>query len=366
MTWIAVALAGVALVVGLLIAPRLRDLPSVRDQLMALVLLAILLTLTPLVVFGAVTFRSGLLTGQGVAVLVVGAASTGAALVAALSLQRAIMRALDALSTSAAALSAGDLSVRAPVEGPQEIRDLAVSFNRMVENVQTHAESRREMTAWISHDLGAPVTLMKAMLEAIEDGVAEPDRYLRSMREQIDVLAELISDLIDLARIDAGQLSVQPRETSLHDTIESAAGAATALASRGRVSIATSIEPNLPRAWCDPNLVDRVLLNLLTNAIRHTPEGGQVDVRGWASDSEVLIAVENSGEGISGDVIAKIFVPFWRGESRVVSGSQEERRLGLGLTIAHGLIAAQGGRIWAENRDEGGVRFIFAVEARRS
>jgi len=364
MTWVALALAGLALVVGLAIAPRLRQLPSVRDQLMALVLLAIFLTLAPLVVFGAATFRSGLLTRQGVAVLAVGVASTGAALVAALSLQRAIMGALDGLATSAAALSAGDLSVRAPVAGPQEIKDLAVSFNRMAENVETHVESRQEMTAWISHDLGAPVTLMKAMLEAIEDGMAEPDRYLRSMREQVDVLADLISDLLELARIDAGQLSVQLRETHLSETIEAATRGVRALASKGSAGISTSIEPNLPRAWCDQDLVDRVLLNLLTNAVRHTPPGGQVDVRAWVSGDEILIAVENSGEGISDDAIAKIFDPFWRGEARVVSGSKQERRLGLGLTIAHGMIAAQGGRIWAENRDEGGVRFTFALEAR--
>lgn len=364
MTWVALALAGLGLVVGLAIAPRLRRLPSVRHQLMALVLLAIALTLVPLAVFGVVTFRSGLLTQPGIAVLAVGAASTGAALVAALSLQRAIMRALDELTTSASALSAGDLSVRALVQGPQEIKDLAVSFNRMAENVQAHVESRHEMTAWIGHDLGAPVTLMKAMLEAIEDGMAEPERYLRSMREQVDGLADLISDLLELARIDAGQLPVQLRETPLGDTIETAVRAIGALASKEQVEIATSIDPNLPRAWCDPDLVDRVLLNLLTNAVRHAPPGGKVDVRARFSSDEVFVSVENSGDGISDDAIAKVFDPFWRGDARAVSSSEQERRLGLGLTIAQGMIAAQGGRIWAEAPHEGGVRLTFALEAR--
>ncbi|CAN5664829.1 hypothetical protein BH18ACT17_BH18ACT17_12290 [soil metagenome] len=364
MTWVALALAGATLVIGLSIAPRLRAFPSVRQQLMALAVLAIVLTLAPLVVFGVITFRSGLLTSQGIAVLAVGIASTGAALAAASSLQRAIMRALDGLSASAAELAAGDLSVRAPTQGPQEVRDLAAAFDRMAENVERHVESRRELTAWISHDLGAPVTLMRAMLEAIEDGVVEPERYLGPLREQVEALADLISDLLELSRIDGGQLTVHPHQVPLGDTIEAATAAVAALASKERVRIDTSIEPGLPSAWCDRDLVDRVLLNLITNAVRHTPAGGQVRVRAWASGSEVLVAVDNSGLSIGDDAIVKIFEPYWRGDAPA-SSSKEQRRLGLGLTIARALIAAQGGRIWAENRREGGVSLIFSLEARR-
>lgn len=365
MIWVAFAVAAVALVVGLLIAPRLQRLPSVRQQLVGLALLGILLPLLPLLLFAAITVRTRLFTSQGIAVLVVGAVSMGVALAAALSLQRAIMGALERLSASVSSLSAGDLAVRAQVEGPEEIQQLARSFNVMAGNIQSLIESRREMTARISHDLGTPVTLLKAMLEAIADGVADSDQYLGPMQEQVNVLADLISGLLELAQIDAGQLRVHIAETALDDTIRAVAQAMGAAAMERGISISTSIEPGLTRASCDKDLVERVLLNLLTNAVRHTQPGGAVVLGTSTSGDEVRISVENSGEGVPQSSLEAVFEPFWRGASASSSGpATHARRLGLGLTIARELVVAQGGKIWAENT-RGGARFTFSLKAVR-
>jgi signal transduction histidine kinase len=202
---------------------------------------------------------------------------------------------------------------------------------------------------------------MQAMLEAIDDGLAEPHEYVPALRERVALLASLVDDLFELARIDAGVLTLELQATSLDGVVDSCVRGLRAEASAKGISLETRIEPSSPRVRCAPEKVERVLYNLLTNALRHTPTDGSVAVVVRPDGNEVAVAVEDSGDGVDTETAERMFERFWRGEtSRTTSGS------GLGLAIARGLVEAQGGRIWTENRPQGGARVVFTLPVTES
>jgi signal transduction histidine kinase len=230
----------------------------------------------------------------------------------------------------------------------------------MAASVEELFDARRQLVAWASHDLRTPLASMKAMLEAVEDGLVEPERYVPALKQQVDALGILVDDLFELARLDAGVLSLELREAPLAGVVRSALGGLEAEAEARRVALAARIDGD-PTAICAPDKVERVLLNLLTNAIRHTPSDGSVAVVVEPFEREVRVSVEDTGEGIPADSTRRVFDHFWRGDR---SRTSETGGAGLGLAIAHGLVEAQGGRIWAENVAGGGARISFTLPRR--
>jgi signal transduction histidine kinase len=230
----------------------------------------------------------------------------------------------------------------------------------MAASVEELFDARRQLVAWASHDLRTPLASMQAMLEAVEDGLVEPERYVPALKQQVDALRGLVDDLFELARLDAGVLSLELREAPLAGVVRSALGGLEAEAEARHVALAARIDGD-PTAVCAPDKVERVLLNLLTNAIRHTPSDGSVAVIVEPLDGEVRVSVEDTGEGIPADSTKRVFDHFWRGDR---SRTSETGGAGLGLAIAHGLVEAQGGRIWAENVAGGGARVSFTLPRR--
>jgi two-component system sensor histidine kinase BaeS len=269
-----------------------------------------------------------------------------------------VAQGIDRLRASSAALAGGDLTARAVEEGPAELADLARSFNEMAANLGRLFDARRELVAWASHDLRTPIASLQAMLEAVEDGLAPPEHYLPAMNDQVRTLARLVEDLFELARIDAGALTLELREAELDVLVESCVRGLEAEAMARGVRVETRILDGA-RARCEPEKVERVLYNLLTNALRHTPSDGSVAVLVEPGGREVQVTVEDSGEGIEPDLATRMFDRFWRGDAARTSGTGA----GLGLAIARGLVEAQGGRIWAESRAEGGARVSFTLPA---
>jgi signal transduction histidine kinase len=228
----------------------------------------------------------------------------------------------------------------------------------MAANVEDVFDARRQLVAWASHDLRTPLANMQAMLEALEDGLAQPDRYLPALREQARTLAQLVDDLFELARIDAGALTLDLRDAPLAALVQSCLRGLEAEARARRVTLAAEVDDSDPAVHCAPDKVERVLSNLLTNALRHTPSDGTVAVVVEPLEGEVRVSVEDTGEGLPAESGRRVFDRFWRGDparSRATGGG------GLGLAIARGLVEAQGGRIWAENRPEGGARVSFTL-----
>ncbi len=356
MITLGLTVAGATLGTGLLALLLLRRLPTVRLQLAGLALLAVTLPLGAVLLSGLVMFHMG----DDVKILAVTAASAAVAVVVALLLARSIAGRIDNLRTASAALAAGDLAARAPASGPREMAELGASFNEMAENVERLFDARRQLVAWASHDLRTPLTSMQAMLEAAEDGLVDPEHYAPAMREQVQTLNMLVDDLFELARIDAGVLTLELRNAPLEGVVHSCLRGFEAQAQARQVNLHASIPHTVPEVRCAPEKVERVLYNLLGNALRHTPSDGSVAVVVAPEGDQVQVSVEDTGEGLDGDAESRMFERFWRGDSartRATGGA------GLGLAIAQGLVEAQGGRIWAESRPNGGARVSFTLPA---
>ena len=354
MTEAAILLAVGTLAAGITVSFGIRLLPSVRLQLSGLALLAVVLPLVAVLTSGWVMFHMH----DDAKILTVASASALSAVVAALLLGRWILGPLEQLRGTAAELAAGDLSARAPTTGPSEVAELGKSFNEMAGSVEQLFDARRQLVAWASHDLRTPLASMTAMVEAIEDGLAEPGEYLPALRGQLDLLSGLVADLFELARIDSGALILELTEARIDPIVAACLRGLDAEARSRGVHLRADLDESLPPVRCAPEKVERVLFNLLTNALRHTPNDGAIAVRASREESGVVVAVEDDGEGLSAEAAARMFERFWRADS-----SRGSPGSGLGLAIARGLVEAQHGRIWAENRPEGGARVAFTLPA---
>jgi signal transduction histidine kinase len=350
----ALVVALATLTAGLAAALALRKLATVKLQVAALALLCTLLPLAAVLLSGVVMFQSG----HDLTILAVAVAASTAALGGALAVSRSLSRRLEPLRGAAASLAAGDLEARAPENGPHELAELAESFNAMAERIGELFDARTQLVAWASHDLRTPLASIQAMLEALEDGLAQPERYLPALREQVERLGTLVDDLFELARIDAGSLTLELRESPLSGLVDSCLRGLEAEAQARGVSLAADVDERVT-VLCAPEQVERVLFNLLTNALRHTPSDGAVAVRAAPRAQEVQVTVEDTGDGLETEAISRMFDRFWRGDRARTSGAGAGA--GLGLAIARGLVEAQGGRIWAESRPGGGARVSFTL-----
>jgi signal transduction histidine kinase len=355
---VAVVLGFATLAVGVVVAAALRLLPSVRLQLVGLALLAVILPLAAVLTSGWVMFHMH----DDVKILSVSAAAALSAVVGALLLGGWILRPLERLRGTSARLAGGELSARASLDGPREVADVGRSFNEMATSIEELFDARRQLVAWASHDLRTPLASLRAMLDALEDGLADPADYLPAIGEQVQTLSSLVEDLFELARIDADVLRLELRHASLRTVVESCVRALKAEARSRNIQLRAQVDPAVSHVWMAPEKVERVLLNLLTNALRHTPSDGAVAVVVEPGNGQVVVAVDDSGRGLTPTAARRMFERFWRGDD---SRTGATGGAGLGLAIAQGLVEAHGGKIWAENRDAGGARIAFTLPLAR-
>jgi signal transduction histidine kinase len=351
---LALVVAAVSLAAGVAAALALRRAPTVWLQLAGLAVLSVGVPLGAVLTSGWVMFHMG----ADRKILAVAAGAAGAAVVAALGLARTIADSIKRVSDASTELARGDLGARAPAGGPTEVAQLAEAFNTMASSVEQLFDARRELVAWASHDLRTPIASMQAMVEALEDGLAAPEDYLPTLREQVRTLSQLVDDLFELAQIDAGALSFELQETRVAGLVESALRLVGPEASSRRVDLVAHLDADAI-APVVPDKIARVLSNLLTNALRHTPSDGSVAVHVERRADDVLVRVEDSGSGLPTEALARMFERFWRADRARTAGGG----VGLGLAIARGLVEAHGGRIWAENRPQGGARVAFTLPA---
>jgi signal transduction histidine kinase len=269
----AVLIAVATLAVGLGLAYLLRLLPTVRLQLAGLAFLAVLLPLGVVLLSGWVMFHMG----EDVKILAVTAASALTAVVAALVVARSIVASIDQVRDASAHLARGDLEARVPEAGPSEVAELAASFNEMGDNLRRLFDTRRELVAWASHDLRTPLANMQAMLEALEDGLGAPEEYVPVLREQVRTLSLLVDDLFELARIDAGALTLELHRLPVAPVVSSSLRSIEAEARSRHVRLDADVDEDVTARFA-PDKLERVLMNILTNALRHTPSDGAVAV----------------------------------------------------------------------------------------
>ncbi len=350
--WLVLVLAVLAAAVVSVAIVRL--LPTLQLQLGALALLIVCLPLGVVLGSGLVMFGMH----EDAKILSVAAVSTLCAVAGAVLLGRHILRPLDRLRTASKQLAAGDLAARASESGPRELLELSASFNEMATNIEHLFDARRELVAAAGHDLRTPLASLRAMVEALEDGLADPAEYLPAIRIQTELLASLVEDLFELARIDAGGLALDLREAPLDELVASCLEAVEPDARSRGVRLESQLDPASPSVRIAPDKVQRVLLNLLANAVRHTPAHGAVSVVVESDTDHVVVAVEDDGDGLPDRVAGRMFERFWRDDE---SRARASGGAGLGLAIAQGLVHAHGGTIWAENRAGGGARVAFTL-----
>ena len=326
---------------------------SVRSQLAALALLAVGIPVAAILASGIVMLKPHEFT----VILVVAGISALIALGGALALGRRILRPLADLRAASARLEGGDLSARAPEQGPPELQELSSSFNEMAASLEQLFDARRELVAWASHDLRTPLASLKAMIEALEDDLAEPGEYLEAIRTQTEILSGLVDDLFELARIDAGALTLELRDAQLGELVSRCLSSVDGEARAREVALEARVAADTV-VRIAPDKVERVLMNLLANAVRHSPRNGAVAVVAEPDTDHVVVSVEDTGDGLAPDASLRMFDRFWRADE---SRTRTSGGAGLGLAIARGLVQAHGGTIWAENRSGGGARVAFTL-----
>lgn len=282
-----------------------------------------------------------------------------------------LARRVEQLRRGTAQLAGGDLGAKVPVEGHDELAALAADFNLMAQDLaeasarEKEAErARRDLIAAVSHDLRTPLASTRALIEAVADGVVEdPEtqaRYLASARSELEKLGRLVDDLFELSRIDAGALRLNLEEASLRDLISDTLSGFRHQAERKGVRLVGEVSDGVDPVLANPPRLQRVLYNLVSNALRHTPADGTIILRAEPAEGMVQVEVSDTGEGIAPEDLSRVFERSFRGEiSRTRTGAGDGA--GLGLAIARGLIEAHGGEMSVESHPGEGARFCFTL-----
>lgn len=298
------------------------------------------------------------------ALLVVGVSMYGAALMG---------RRIERVRAGTARLASGELDAEVSVEGRDEIAGLAEDFNRMSLALQEAKsrekemeEARRDLIAAVAHDLRTPLASTRALIEAVTDGVAsDPElqaRYLDSAQGEISHLSQLVEDLFELARIDAGVLQLNLERASLYDLISDTLSSFQGQAQEQGVRLVGEVSSNVDPVLMNPPKLQRVFHNLISNALHHTPTDGTIALRAEPNGEVVRVEVADTGRGISSEDLPRIFERSFRGEqSRTRPPIDGASGAGLGLAIARGLIEAHGGAISVESQPGQGSCFRFTL-----
>ncbi len=314
-------------------------------------------------------------------VLIATAIALFIAVILALIVARSIARPIQHVASAADAIAAGDLRQTAPVEGPGEVRELATNFNAMAERVRASQQSQRDFLANVSHELKTPLTSIRGFAQAIADGAAGDTESIRKsgsiIREEAERMARMVSELLDLSRIETGQLLMQREPVQVGDVLQGCVERLALRAKSAQLSLTIEAPRDLPSIEGDGDRLAQVFNNLIDNALKHTPVGGKVGVsarsmtgssvarRGKPWPGGIEISVTDSGPGIPPEDLSRIFERFYqidKSRARSASGGS----LGLGLAIAKEIVTAHGGSIHAESVTGLGTKFVVRLPIERA
>ena len=284
-----------------------------------------------------------------------------------------IIKPLHQLKNASAAIAAGDLNQRVNIQSHDELGELGSTFNQMAESLASAETQRRHLVADVAHELRTPLAAIQGTLEGMQDGILPLDEeQVSALYSETMLLNRLVGDLKLLSLAEAGQLRLELEETDPVPLIEQLVDRFKVQASQKNVQMATDLPSGLPVIQIDSDRISQVLNNLIGNALRYTPEGGTITVKGsWLSSADRLeIAVQDTGQGIPPEDLLHIFDRFYRADksrTRASGGS------GLGLAIVKQLVEAHGGSVYAEsplyfepNRSNYGTRITFVLPKSRA
>jgi two-component system, OmpR family, sensor histidine kinase BaeS len=281
------------------------------------------------------------------------------ALLAGIILSRTITRPIRELTKATHTLTDGNLGQQVPVRSRDEIGELAQSFNKMSSDLARSFNLRKQMTADIAHELRTPLALILGHAEGVKDGVLTPNHEnFEIIREEAERLEHLVNDLRTLSLADAGELSVDFQPVNINNFMSDIHAHYLSLFNQKRLTLNLELAPVILTANLDPNRFAQVINNIMDNALRHTPEGGRVELKTQLTGNGIQLSVKDSGEGASSEEAAHLFDRFYRVDE---SRARNDGGSGLGLAIAKSIVEMHGGKIWAESETGHGLKVVIEL-----
>ena len=291
-----------------------------------------------------------------------GAIALSFALVVAAVLSRTITRPLRDLVGGVRRFAGGDYGTRVAITGPSEVAEMSSAFNEMASEIQRARGSEQAFLADISHELRTPLTSIQGFAQAIVDGEARGDavsHVAEIIHREARRLVRMVEGLLQVARLESGAQAMAREEVLPARLLESAVAALDVQAKDAGVRFQVTPADGLPAVRGDPDKLAQLFLNVLDNAVKHSPRGGTVDVRGERRDGSLVVRVRDGGSGLPQGAQARLFQRFYRGENAERNGT------GLGLAIAQAIAQAHGGSISAANVEGGGAEFAVRLPLAR-
>ena len=289
--------------------------------------------------------------------LLAGALASLIALIMARWLARGMTQPLRDMAQAAHRMEQGDYAVRVHTTSRDEVGQLAAAFNRMSGELENLERSRRDLVANVSHELKTPITAIRAHLENLLDGVERPDpETLEIMLTQSERLGRLVEQLLDLSRLESGEVPLHREAVPLAPLVSLVVSEIQVGRPDRAVTLDSRISDELPSVDADRERMHQVLFNLVDNAVRFTPPGGEVTVSAQRHNGMVQVAVADTGVGISPEHLPRLFERFYRVDP---ARSREDGGTGIGLAIARSVVEAHGGHIRAESELGKGSTFTF-------
>ncbi|UCD99070.1 MAG: HAMP domain-containing protein [Chloroflexota bacterium] len=289
-------------------------------------------------------------------------ASIGAVLVSVflgILLARSLTRTLRELTVATQKVAKGDLEQQVPIRSNDELGELAVSFNQMSADLAQSRDLRRQMTADIAHELRTPLTVILGHTEALSEGELPPDEETFAIiHDETKRLNRLVEDLRTLSLSDAGELHLNWNKVSPRDLLEHSAAAKKNEAKSKNIGMRIETVETLPLVNVDPDRMTQVLVNIIDNSLRYTPEGGMIRMSAQELRGKISLEIEDTGPGIPAEEIDHLFERFYRGDK---SRQREAGGSGLGLAIAKSLVESQNGQITVESLPGQGAKFVITL-----
>ncbi|HNS50276.1 MAG TPA: ATP-binding protein [Anaerolineae bacterium] len=291
-----------------------------------------------------------------------GAFAVGLVVIVGALLSRSLTAPLQRLAAAAREVAKGHLGQKVRVEGSPEVAEVGRAFNEMTFALSEAETQRKNMVADVSHELRTPLSVLQGNLRAILDGVYPLDQAeIARLYDESLLLGRMVEDLRELALADAGQLRLEVRRTGVAQLIHDSLDKMAMLAQDRQVTMVARLPDALPAVMADSDRVGQVLRNLLLNAAQNTPAGGTIAVTARPADTMLELSVSDTGAGISAEDLPHVFERFWRADPSRSRASRLGGGSGIGLAVAQSLVAAQGGRIWAESTPGQGTTFRFTL-----
>lgn len=290
------------------------------------------------------------------------------AVILSVYLSRSVIAPVRAMSAATDRIANGRYDERVPVEGDDELAQLAMRFNQMAEKLNQVEAMRRRLIGDVSHELRTPLTAIKGSMEGLMDGVlpATEETY-QQIHAEADRLNRLVDDLQELSRVEARAYELDLRPLDVSALVQTVTKRLAPQFEAKGISLDLELAPDLPHVLADEGRAVQVLTNLVGNALQYTPEDGRVRITARRTGAQALISVQDTGLGIAAEHLPHIFDRFYRADASRSRSRRAGGGSGIGLTIARALVEAHGGRIWAESGGEGqGSTFTFTLPIEKS